>query len=366
MTARPLRLAILNYADVRNFGDVLFPLVVARELGIRIPNAEIHFVTPTGSSWAGMESVRFDRAEIASYDAIVLGGGEIVHRLDDMLIGIYRRFGLECIERPTDLVFAWTAAPSFKAWLSLGVPEPSAEARRDIDDAVPTLNYVSARGSLSAARLSQSGSSNPVMRTPDLGWLFPRLLRGRAPPVHPAGGAPYLALQALGFRNIDATLASLRRVSQTTGLRIVLVPLTRCWEDVRPLSMLHQASDGEFFLVDDDTPDIDKLALLGGATVFAGQSMHGLIGSLSQGHPGGICLPEADDKFGELLRDLGLQQFRRNDWDEIESLVQTLLWSPLGLVAERRKSAESQLDAAFDELADRIQSAAPANETISS
>ena len=51
-----VRIAILNYADVRNFGDVLFPMVVAREIRMRIPAADLQFVTPTGSSWASLDS----------------------------------------------------------------------------------------------------------------------------------------------------------------------------------------------------------------------------------------------------------------------------------------------------------------------
>jgi hypothetical protein len=133
MTDSALRIGILNYADVRNFGDVLFPLVVAGEIRARIPSAEITFVTPTGASWAGMSSLRFDRVDLESFDALLLGGGEIVHRLDDMLRRIYALFGLECIERPTDLVFAWAnAAIPFKAWLALGVPNPSPETQNDI------------------------------------------------------------------------------------------------------------------------------------------------------------------------------------------------------------------------------------------
>ena len=350
----PIRLAVLNYADVRNFGDVLFPLVVARELDARIAHLSVDFVTPTGSSWAGMDSIRLDRADLAGYDAIVLGGGEIVHRADDMLVGIYSLFGLECVKHPTDLVFSWCDAPGFKAWLSLGVPEPSGAAQRATDVATPTLDYVSARGSSSAARLTKNGGPTPVLRTPDLGWLFPRLLLGRAPPAHPAGGASYLTLHALGFGDLDGTLAALRRVSQVTGLKIVLMPLTRCWRDVLPLSVLHQASRGEFFIVDDDMADLDKLAILGGAQMFVGQSLHGFIGTLGQGRPAGLCMYESDDKFSELLRDMDLQHFRWGDWNGLESLVLTLLQAPRVRLVEQLESAQSQLDAVFDDLADRI------------
>jgi polysaccharide pyruvyl transferase WcaK-like protein len=180
------------------------------------------------------------------------------------------------------------------------------------------------------------------------------LLAGRALPPNPAQGTPYLVVQALGFADVAATTAALRRIAKATGLRVVLLPLTRCWQDHRPLGALQKASDGEFILVDDATADLDKLAILGGATLYVGQSMHGLIGALSQCRPGGICLPDADDKFGELLRDLDFPQFRSTNWDGVEALVQTLLWSPPGLIAQRRAAAEQRLDTLFDEIAGNL------------
>ena len=354
-----LRIAILNYADVRNFGDVLFPMVVAREICARIPAAEVTFLTPTGTSWAGMQSQRYDRVNLESFHALILGGGEIVHRDDEMLKAIYALFGLDCIDRPTDLVFGWTTATvPFKAWLALGVPEPTAEVRDDISRGTQMLDFIGARGSRSAARLSASGAPARVTLTPDLGWLFPRLLAGRMPRPNPANGSPYLAVQATGFVDVTSAAAALRRVARTTGLRVVLLPLTRCWQDERPLSALQQASDGEFVLIDDSTSDLDKLAILGGATLYVGQSMHGLIGALSQCRLGGICLPDGDDKFGELLRDLNLLQFRTSGWEGVEALVQTLLWSPLGLVAQCRAAAEQQLDTLFDEVSTHLLDAA--------
>ena len=359
MTKRKPSIAILNYADVRNFGDVLFPMVVAREIGARIPSAQFQFLNATGSSWAGLHSVRIDQVELRTFDAIILGGGEIVHRHDDMLRGIYARYSLECIERPTDLVFGWTTVcVAFKAWLAVGVPELTDEARHGIKYSTPTLNYISARGSKSAARLADSGAPKPVNVTPDLGWLFPRLLAGCHPPPHPTGGAPYLVVQSLGFPNVKSALAALRRISLATGLRVLLLPLTRCWDDERHLRELHQISDGEFILIEDSMADLDKLALLSRASLFLGQSMHGLIATLSHGIAGGICWPDLNDKFGELLGDSQFSHFRSsNGWEGVEGLVQTLLLSPPGLVTQRGKAAAKQLDAMFDGICDHLLSA---------
>lgn len=347
-----IHVGILNYADVRNFGDVLFPLIVAHEIRARIPTVEISYITPTGSAWGGMESTKLDDADVEGFDALLLGGGEIVHRFDDMLSGIYSRFGLTSISRPTDLVYSWTHADvPYKAWLALGIPEPSAEVQADIGGASATLHIAGVRGSLSYRHLVASGIKDNLIRlTPDLGWLFPRLLVGRRPPTHPAEGYPYIAVQALGFTDPGLVAANLRRIADESGLRIVLLPLTRCWHDAEPLRSLQAAGGGEFILVDDGMEDLDKLAILGGATLYVGQSMHGFIGTASQNRPAGLITPYANDKFAELLTDLDFHQFRRSGWDGLSGLISTLMWAPPVIFAQQRKKVEQKLGALFDEV----------------
>lgn len=356
-----IRVGVLNYADVRNFGDVLFPLTVAHEIRRRIPNVDISFITPTGSAWGGMESTRLDDADLERFDALLLGGGEIVHRYDEMLSGIYSRFGLIGIDYPTDLVYSWTNLDvPYKAWLALGIPEPSAAVSADIGRASATLNLAGVRGSLSHQRLLASGiNENISCLTPDIGWLFPRLLAGRCPPKHPAGGYPYIVVQALGFTDGDLIASTLRRIAGESGLRIVLLPLTRCWSDVEPLRSLHAAGAGEFILVDDAMEDLDKLAILGGATLYIGQSMHGFIGTVSQNRPAGLVTPYANDKFNELLTDLDFHQFRCPGWDGLSGLVSTLMWAPPVLFSSRRKNAELKLDALFDRVCAEILAQCP-------
>lgn len=348
----PLKIAILHYADVRNFGDVLFPLLVARELGARLPDAELRFINASGASWAGIDSVRLDRADLNALDALILGGGEVVHRLDDMLGGIYARFGLQAIARPTDLVFAWTHAPvRHKVWIGLGVPEPAAAVQADIRSASTGLTLLTTRGSLSHERLLRSGvPAGAVRRSPDLGWLFPRLLQGRVAPAPAGHGQPYMVVQALGFEDPVPVAHELSRFAQRHGLRVVLLPLTRCWDDVEPLRRLNQLAGGAYTLVDDDTSDLDKLAILGGAVLQVGQSMHGFIGTMAQNRPAGLVMPRRQDKFTELLEDNDWAHLRCSGWDGLDRLLQTLLWTPPALIAATRRRHEQALDSLFDEL----------------
>lgn len=345
-----MKIGILNYADVRNFGDVLFPIIVKQELCSRLADCDIEYITPTGSNWGGMYSKRFDSVDLQSYDALIMGGGEVVHRLDGMLSGIYERFGLKGIEKPTDVVLGFSdVIGPYKAWLALGVPEPDEAAKADILSAMQGLHYIGVRGARSAARLRNISPSAEIHQTPDLGWLFPRICHPRNVSTF-TNGRPYIAVQALAIQDVARLVFDLRKISEHYGLDVVLVPLTRCWNDIAILKSVYDASDGEFILVDDWMSDLDKLAILGGSTIYVGQSMHGFIGAMSQMRVAGICLPDGDDKFGELLRGLGLPHFRYPDWSGVESLVGTVTGSSLRPVLEKVTAYQRELDETFDTL----------------
>lgn len=351
-----IRVGVLNYADVRNFGDVLFPLLVAQEVTKRIPYADVTYITPTGASWGGMTSVKYDDIGLDSFDALLLGGGEVVHRFDEMLKGIYSNFGLKSIARPTDIVFTWTQVNvPFKAWLGLGVPPLSPEVSLDIASSAISLNLFVVRGSNSYKRVLDCGvESRSIRKSPDLGWLFPRLLSGHHLPSHPADGQPYMVVQALGFADPVSVARDLQLIAERSGLRVVLLPLTRCWNDIQPLRLLHDLGGGAFILIDDAMEDIDKLAVLGQATFTIGQSMHGFIGASSQNRPAGLVTPFRDDKFEELLSDLELECLRCPSWDGLIGLSETLLrFPPISLTGLRKKKA-AELDALFDDVCEGI------------
>jgi hypothetical protein len=134
----------------------------------------------------------------------------------------------------------------------------------------------------------------------------------------------------------------------------VLLPLTRCWQDVRPLYNLYENSEKEFFIVEDAMSDLDKLSILGRSSLYLGQSMHGLIGTLSQCRPAGILQPLLNDKFGELLSDADLLYCQASGWEEVERLTDSLIRIPLNHIMEQRLSFERELDGMFDSLCAQI------------
>jgi polysaccharide pyruvyl transferase WcaK-like protein len=337
--------ALLHYGDVANFGDVLFPLLAARELHARIPSLSIDFISPTGTGPAA--GIRYDTAVFDHYDAIVLAGGELIHRDDAMLRAIYERLGLRSIEHPTDVVFGWTNVEGpYKAWFGVGVPRLDADGRDAVRQHCGGLHTVLLRGTGSARRMAAAGGSGMV--SADLGWLFPRLRAGQ--PVKPSRRA-VLHVLPHGVPDLHVIVEPLR-ILEKRGLEIVLLPLSTCWGDEEILGRI--AEHAGFTLIDHRTPVLTKLQILGDSSLYIGQSMHGFIASLASGHPAGLCAPAADDKFSELLIDHHLEDLRVGTWDQLPRLIDRLLAVPDARIQELRTRLAAQVSAAFDTLAVNI------------
>jgi len=253
-----MRIAILNYADVVNFGDVFFPFIAEHALRSRLDGVEIGFFSPTAYRMGDFRSDRYDRAVLATYDAILLCGGEIVHREDEMLRGIYERLGTPGLERPTDLVFDWTDLPvRFKAWIGLGMPPPSPRVARDVAQATAHLDLVVARGEGTRARMLASGvPPDRLESSPDLGWLIPRISGLHATNAEAVTyGRPYAVVHAMPQLEIpgalEAAAAGLKAVHARHGLDVICLPLTTCWGDHETLNSCGFGSSGDLRRVTD-------------------------------------------------------------------------------------------------------------------
>lgn len=347
MTDSPeIRLALLHYADVRNFGDVLFPSLVAQELRARLPSLAIDFVSPTGG---GPEpGIRYDAAVLDDYDAVVLAGGELIHRYDNVLSRIYAQFGLDAIEHPTDLVFGWSHLQGpYKAWLGLGVPLLTDRARASIASSAGNVDTIVVRGSGSARRFRAAGGRCRI--GPDIGWLFSRLVPSRT-----FSGTPYAVVQVLPQNTSDdlGFIAESLNVLERQGFEIVLLPLSTCWGDEVVLGRLAERST--FRLIDYQTPELSKLQIIADSSMYIGQSMHGFISALATGRRAGLCFPVGDDKFSELLADNDMADLRVGSWEQLPALIERLQALPVSRIHGLAGRAAAGASAEFDDLAAHI------------
>lgn len=366
-----IRVAVFSFADIDNYGDILFSHVVRHEIVRRRKDAIVEFITPTEQVIQGEVYRQYERRAIdGSYDALVLAGGEVVHFFDRRTWDpIYTRRGLTIPSgRASDVVWDWVDLQAkTKAWLSVGVrPFEDASDPIRVTAALDQLDFVSVRGVLSRKILEGGpyvAMDQRIRITPDLGWLFPRLLeseeaRGEASRATiEVPDEPYAVFQ---FHNITpeegAVIAEvLRAFRQETGLHVVLVPVIHLWDDRSSMQPIVDAAGGEITMTARLEP-FDIARIVAGASIVMSSSLHVAITALACGIPAAIFNKWPGTKFQDLL---GLQMrtemFGRSV-DEIPTLLQRL-------VAERRAPSAlrayrdfmvASLDRTFDELVEML------------
>lgn len=362
------RVAVFSFADIDNYGDILFSLIVRRELQRRRNDLIVEFISPTEARIGGERYRSYDRETVdGAYDALLLAGGEVVHFFDERSWNpIYEKRGVAVPSgRASDVVWDWSDLQArTKAWLSVGVRpfEDQADAAR-VAATLENLDFVSVRGVLSR-KILEGGeyleTDDRIRVTPDLGWLFPRLLEpeeGRQETHLPAtqeAEGPYAVFQ---FHNITAIEGAqiaemLREFRDATGLRIVLVPVIHLWNDRASMQPIIAAAEGAFEMPVGKLEPMEILRIVTGATVVMSSSLHVAITALACGIPAAIFNKWPGTKFQDLL---GLQMrtemFVRSV-EGIPAVLEKLLAERENLLAlhSYRDFMAASLDRTFDEL----------------
>ncbi len=313
-----MRIGIGHYADVRNYGDYLFPLIMKQEIIKRIPEANITFFGATDDPCGQIESVQFHEDMV--FDVALFAGGEVVHCEDEMLLQIYSRFGFISLKKPTDVVFRLSEIGKFySAWIGLGVPGEADDVQARIKNVAPKLNHMSFRGYLSAQIVRRTCPELVVNEIPDLGWLIKTLDKQEH-----AGfsGQPYIVAQGLEHHcnHIDDVVNALHRISCESGFPIKLMSITDCWNDGEFILKLNHAASGRFDLVWPSPNYLTRRQIIEHSIGFVGSSLHGAITAMSSGLPAAIIYrPNGDQKFRETLIPLGLGGSFAPTWLEAPS-----------------------------------------------
>lgn len=359
-----VKIALFSFADIDNYGDILFSWIVRQELQRRLPHAEFDFYSPSDCLIAGERYIGYTRDRVDGvYDALILIGGEVVHFFDERTWKpIYSRRGLTtCTEFPSDVVWDWpvNCVAAYKAWFSVGVRpfEDSVDQSR-VAATLQALDHVSVRGVMSKKLLENAEwlrNDKRITVTPDLGWAFPRL-------VSKAGlraiEKPYALFQ---FHNIDeqdavTIAASLSRFGQETGLAIYLMPVIHLWNDHEFMFRICEAGGGNLSMLKNDLTPNEMLELIRDAEIVLASSLHVVISALAFGHPAAVFNKWPGTKFQDLL---GMQMRPHAFINSAQDIDKTLCslrqeqLQPAALLAYRDFMSAS-LDNAFDRLAQDI------------
>ncbi|AJP72609.1 polysaccharide pyruvyl transferase family protein [Sphingomonas hengshuiensis] len=323
-------IALTGTFDVRNYGDLLFPLIAAWRLarhGIRV---EAYSPVGTDTGWADTIAPRPIAALAEAWDryaAFLIGGGNIIH-LRSASLPDYP----EAIDRWA-YPGLWAGAARLGAltgravlWNAPGVPHRfSDEARAEIvAPALAESAYVSVRDRASRSYLKHRGVAVVPDTAVEIAAMWPRetlaghwaalLARKRM-----AAGR-YVAIH-IKARAIDAggeagLAALLDGHAAATGRTPLLVAIGQCHGDHLVAQRVGAAMAAPHLLLDDPLGLKEIAAAIAGAEAYIGCSLHGYITAFAYGRPGRIVARPRLIKQDGFLAQIGREADLFERWAE--------------------------------------------------
>lgn len=330
------RIALCGVFDIPNYGDHLFPLVFRNEMDKRIPNCEVILFSPFEATESFVEDSHIYSLDDMErmhkqnpFDAIVVGGGEIIH---------WRRYGQKknagdktYIPYPMDKVWV---IPSYMhlryrvplLWNAPGIPYDFETGQELASFLFSQVNYLSVRNMFSAHVLEKCGITDKhISIVPDTGFALGSIatkqeldeLRSHVLPF----GKPYVVFhcnrflpqeQVVGVRQLFDDL-------KKHHFRIVLLPLAYTHGDDDELRNL-AGDDPNLFIPEGVLSLKQIIAILAGAEIYIGTSLHGSVTSAVWGTKIVSFDYQKTRKTQDLYRSLGLEDYYVTD---AASLVST-------------------------------------------
>lgn len=380
------RVALVGTFDVDNYGDHLFPRVAARELGRRLPAAVVDCYSPFGplhpTRFTGGPTIhplgpwrdeRLDRfAEV--YDALVVGGGELLHLNDPLLAAFY---GVEPAEvelvQPSRWFLEGLGAAREAAcpvlWNAVGVPfdlddAQAARVRAAMAHRTPAV----VRDPRSRDRLLAAGVVPPVVVAPDSGLLVDRLFdpndlvrRRRRLGVPVASSVVVQGCDLLIPFAADIAGAVVQ-VADEHGLAISLVETGRCRGDDAFADAVSRALGGRrHHRVPGDAELEDVAAVLSGAALFVGSSLHGAITALVHDRPFVLADLGNESKLRGFVESAGVERRLVESAREIPDAARAALAdaSSAPLVARLQADVDRHFDAIASAIVEAMERCAP-------
>lgn len=354
------RLAIFGTFDVENYGDLLFPLVARQRLSAQ--GIEVVAVSPTDGETRYRDALRpISQAAFASdagaFDAVLIGGGNIIHTRDFSLPGYGAlayaelwagatahavRHGLSVIWNAPGVLAPGTSGPP-PVWLSRTVAAADRFAVRDPESA--------------DAMEAWSGRRPLVMPDTalDLPSLWPReMLEGRFAALRgqmklPEGRAVvalHVKARSLGGMSAAAFADALSATLDANNAVAVLLAIGRCHGDHEVVQAIHRAAPARSFAFDDADALMDIAAVIAGADAYLGASLHGHITAAAYGVPARVVAVPALHKFAGQAAQMGRSGDLVADWETALRELPACLAGPRQALPD---AVASDLDAHWDE-----------------
>ena len=313
-----MRIAHLGTFDVDNYGDLLFPLVAQW----RLPGASWVHISPCGGRAEFVDSVntiRFDEATTESFDAVVVGGGNIVHLRRSSLAQYSSLAGMaypalslgatalaRCLNVP--LVFN---GPSVRK-VEMGRIET-----RLLADIFSQSSYTALRDEFSVSLADRSGAT-PARMIPDTAFDISRMwpIESRNEVGRVVGHVVVHVNRRYGG-DAYSTAKAIDRICSKSGGNVQFLPIGPCHGDIEYMREVsaHMSCPSLSSSVLSLRAFAEQIAT---AQAYVGSSMHGFITAISYGVPALLVLENRPlEKFGGLLKTLEAPAYVIcNSWED--------------------------------------------------
>lgn len=339
------RIAQFGIYDLPSLGDTMFARVLPLEMGKYFPagNIEVDLYSPNAMEHPynklppvhGIDEL-VSRHVQCPYDAFILGGGEFIHYRPlayNTLSGEQKKYlNGEIWRLPIRLAFD-LGVPVY--WSCLGAAyDFDADQSMELRKLCSRLEHIAMRDVFSAQRVLHAGVNKPVYHVPDMLWLlrdhFPKAnlkkIHSKMAEVETCLQKPYFVLQYGTSYQYEEVARQALAIYRQKGWTPLLMVVNYCHEDGLVVQKIRQL-DEAFCTIDRVLQPEEIMAVIQGAKLFLGTSLHGNVTSMLYGVPSLVLdmYPNTVSKMDGVLQDVQRNQWSCAEPGQISAMAMALL-----------------------------------------
>ncbi len=338
------KIAVFGTFDVNNYGDLLFPLLVQN----RLIDYTLEFVSPTHNTTVFQDAkkvISFDDCFKKNYDAILIGGGNILHlKPNNMTVYDNRGFSYADLWIGAIKLAASLKTPSLFNAPGISQKFTDAAEINIVRDALNCANYISFREKYSKSIVKKLGLKRDIHVVPDTAFEISKMW-----PITTSEKDDIITINLnKRYHNpIDETAKWIDKIAGETKCIIKFLIIGGCHGDLEFTNQLSKKLTVNHKI--HISNNLKELAhCIARSRMFIGSSMHGFITALSYNTPAFLVLEE-----NPIHKFIGLFELCRLDKDSMCSSFHECFLNinkPAILSNEAQLNITSKLDAHWNKI----------------
>ena len=326
-----IKIAFTGTFDIDNFGDHLFPVIFKKMMEKKNISIDMDLFSPFEAIEGFQQNNKIYKLELLDsmnkkkkYDAIVVGGGEIIH------LNTFKHLNHEKESVDYPIYETWIA-PSLASkntdtkiiWNNPGCPFEFKKYEEEIIRYILSyVDYISVRNDFSYRILNKF--NKPVMKSYDTAFALPIIY-----PLEELDRKiknKYIVYHCHRYMNNEFYQESFKTLkSLSKEYEIVLLPLANTNDDIKLLKQMYEDSDHKFKLINEDLSIKGIIEILAHCEMYIGVSFHGAITAYVYGKKIIGYDYFRNKKTSDLFHDLSLESNYIDKIGMLDEVVKTVL-----------------------------------------